>query len=93
MAKISTALQWVAIKFIRFYQLFISPIIGPRCRFTPTCSHYAIESIKLHGIGKGCWLAAKRLIRCQPLSDGGYDPVPTCYHKSCHKIDSINKRD
>lgn len=89
MAKISTALQWIAIKFIRFYQLFISPMIGPRCRFTPTCSHYAIEAIKSHGMVKGCWLAGKRLIRCQPLSEGGYDPVPTC----CHKTDSIKKRD
>ena len=90
MAKISAALQWIAIKFIRFYQLIISPMIGPRCRFTPSCSHYAIEAIKLHGIVKGCWLSAKRLIRCQPLSEGGYDPVPTT---CCHKTDSINKRD
>ena len=90
MAKISAALQWIAIKFIRVYQLIISPMIGPRCRFTPSCSHYAIEAIKLHGIVKGCWLSAKRLIRCQPLSEGGYDPVPaTC----CHKTDSIKKRD
>ncbi|HEY5716590.1 MAG TPA: membrane protein insertion efficiency factor YidD [Psychromonas sp.] len=78
MAKISAALQWVVIKFIRGYQLFISPMIGPRCRFTPTCSQYAIEAIILHGIIKGCWLAASRIIKCQPLSEGGYDPVPTC---------------
>lgn len=93
MAKISAALQWIAIKFIRAYQLIISPMIGPRCRFTPSCSYYAIEAIKLHGIVKGCWLAAKRLIRCQPLSEGGYDPVPTCCHKKSHIIDSTNKRD
>ena len=85
MAKISAALQWIAIKFIRGYQLVISPMIGPRCRFTPTCSQYAIEAIKSHGIVKGCWLAAKRLIRCQPLSEGGYDPVPTCSHHQNHK--------
>ncbi|MGB5446371.1 MAG: membrane protein insertion efficiency factor YidD [Psychromonas sp.] len=78
MAKISAALQWVVIKFIRGYQVFISPMIGPRCRFTPTCSQYAIEAILLHGIIKGCWLAASRIIKCQPLSKGGYDPVPTC---------------
>ncbi|MEH6453371.1 MAG: membrane protein insertion efficiency factor YidD [Psychromonas sp.] len=78
MAKISAALQWVAIKFIRLYQIVISPMIGPRCRFTPTCSQYAIEAVESHGVLKGCWLAAKRLIKCQPLSEGGYDPVPTC---------------
>lgn len=93
MAKISAALQWIAIKFIRGYQLIISPMIGPRCRFTPTCSHYAIEAIKSHGIVKGCWLVAKRLIRCQPLSEGGYDPVPACCQPMSHKTDSINKRD
>ncbi len=84
MAKINTALQWVAIQLIKLYQVLISPLLGPRCRFTPTCSHYAIEAIKLHGIVKGCWLAAKRLIKCQPLNEGGYDPVPTCCHKQSH---------
>ena len=79
MAKISVTLQWVVIKFIRGYQIFISPLIGPRCRFTPTCSQYAIQAIKSHGIVKGGWLAGRRLIKCQPLSKGGYDPVPTCY--------------
>ena len=78
MEKIDKALQWIAIKFIRFYQIFISPLIGPRCRFTPTCSHYALEAINLHGIVKGCWLAARRIIKCQPLNEGGHDPVPTC---------------
>ncbi len=78
MAKISAALRWIAVKFIRFYQVLISPMIGPRCRFTPTCSQYAIEAINLHGIVKGCWLAGRRLIKCHPLHEGGYDPVPTC---------------
>ena len=88
MAKISSALQWLAVKAIRGYQLVISPMIGPRCRFTPTCSQYAIEAIKSHGFAKGCWLGGKRLIRCQPLSEGGYDPVPTCCHKKNDKTDS-----
>jgi putative membrane protein insertion efficiency factor len=91
MAKINSALQWLAVKFIRAYQLIISPLIGPRCRFTPTCSHYAIEAINLHGIVKGCWLAGSRLIKCHPLNDGGYDPVPPCcsheHHVSKHKSD------
>ncbi|AGH82520.1 hypothetical protein PCNPT3_12920 [Psychromonas sp. CNPT3] len=88
MAKISAALQWLTIKFIRGYQLGISPLLPPRCRFMPTCSQYAIEAIKLHGIVKGGWLASKRLIKCQPFIEGGYDPVPTC----CVKHDLINKR-
>jgi len=81
MAQISAALQWLAIKFIRGYQIVISPMIGPRCRFTPTCSTYAIEAIKSHGMIKGCWLAARRLIKCHPLHEGGYDPVPSCCAK------------
>lgn len=80
MAEINSALQWLVIKLIRGYQLVISPILGPRCRFTPTCSHYAIEAIKLHGMVKGCWLAGLRLVKCHPLNEGGYDPVPKCCH-------------
>lgn len=78
MAKISAAMQWIAIIFIRGYQLVISPVIGARCRFSPTCSHYAIAAIKSHGIVKGCWLTACRLVKCQPFHEGGYDPVPPC---------------
>ena len=89
MAKIRAALQWLVIKLIRGYQIFISPMIGPRCRFTPTCSHYAIQAISLHGIVKGSWLAGARIIRCQPLSKGGYDPVPTC----CANKHKPKKRD
>ncbi|ATY79388.1 MULTISPECIES: membrane protein insertion efficiency factor YidD [Aeromonas] len=76
MAHPVTPLQWVAIKLIRLYQLIISPLLGPRCRFTPTCSQFAIEAIRLHGFIKGVWLASKRLLKCHPLSEGGYDPVP-----------------
>jgi putative membrane protein insertion efficiency factor len=89
MAKISAAVQWLIIKLIRGYQIFISPMIGSRCRFTPTCSYYAIQAINLHGIVKGCWLAGLRLIKCQPLSEGGYDPVPAC----CANKNKPNKRD
>ena len=60
----------------RGYQLFISPLLGPRCRFHPTCSHYAIEALQTHGALKGTWLSLKRLGRCHPLNPGGYDPVP-----------------
>jgi len=62
--------------FVRSYQVFISPMLGPRCRFHPTCSQYAIESLQTHGAFKGTWLTLKRLGRCHPLHQGGYDPVP-----------------
>ncbi|WP_262694170.1 membrane protein insertion efficiency factor YidD [Kordiimonas aquimaris] len=62
--------------FVRFYQLVISPLLGPRCRFQPTCSHYTLEAISLHGGLKGGWLAAKRIAKCHPWGGFGYDPVP-----------------
>ena len=61
---------------IRSYQVLISPCLGVHCRFTPTCSAYAMEAIKRHGSLKGSWLALKRIGRCHPFCDGGYDPVP-----------------
>jgi uncharacterized protein len=61
---------------IRFYQLFISPLIGPCCRYYPTCSAYTYEAIRLYGPVKGLILGAKRLARCHPFHSGGYDPVP-----------------
>lgn len=61
---------------IRFYQLCISPMLPASCRFTPTCSQYAIEAITRHGPLKGLWLALKRILRCHPWGGSGYDPVP-----------------
>ncbi len=61
---------------IRFYQLCISPHTPPACRYTPTCSQYAIEAIRKHGPLKGGWLTFKRLMRCHPFGGSGYDPVP-----------------
>ncbi|MEA1989515.1 MAG: membrane protein insertion efficiency factor YidD [Pseudomonadota bacterium] len=69
---------WIIILLVRFYQLFISPILGPRCRFYPTCSSYTIEAIKTHGVLCGSWLAIKRIGRCHPANPGGVDPVPSC---------------
>ena len=61
---------------IRAYRLFVSPWLGKNCRFQPTCSEYAIEALRVHGILKGSWLALKRVSRCNPLVECGYDPVP-----------------
>ncbi|HEX7381902.1 MAG TPA: membrane protein insertion efficiency factor YidD [Nevskiaceae bacterium] len=69
-------MQRVLIFLIFVYKIFISPLLGPRCRFYPSCSAYAAEAIRVHGCGRGLWLALRRLIRCHPLNPGGYDPVP-----------------
>jgi len=61
---------------IRGYQLLVSPMLGPRCRFHPSCSQYALEAIDTHGAARGTWLALRRLLRCHPLHPGSYDPVP-----------------
>jgi putative membrane protein insertion efficiency factor len=61
---------------IRAYQLLISPLFGPTCRFSPTCSAYAITSVERYGVLKGGWMAIKRVGRCHPWNPGGYDPVP-----------------
>ena len=61
---------------IKLYQILLSPLIGPSCRFTPTCSNYAIEAINRHGPFKGFWLAIKRISKCHPWGDSGHDPVP-----------------
>lgn len=61
---------------IMAYQKLVSPALGPNCRFQPTCSQYALEAVQRHGVLKGVWLAAKRIGRCHPLNEGGYDPVP-----------------
>lgn len=61
---------------IRFYQRFVSPMLPPACRFTPTCSQYAIEAIQKHGVLKGLYLAVRRILRCHPWGGSGYDPVP-----------------
>jgi len=75
---------------IRLYQLFLSPLIGPRCRYWPSCSEYAAEAIAIHGPARGLWLALGRLLRCHPWGGSGVDPVPplqtalTSPRQHCH---------
>jgi len=64
------------ISIIRFYQIVISPIKPPTCRFYPTCSHYGLEAIQRFGAFKGGWLTLKRILKCHPFHPGGLDPVP-----------------
>jgi uncharacterized protein len=61
---------------IRGYQLGVSPMLGPRCRFYPSCSCYALTAIERFGLWRGFWLGLRRLLRCHPFAEGGYDPVP-----------------
>lgn len=70
------AIGWMLIQPIRFYQKYLSPLKPPSCRFTPTCSQYAIEAIRKHGPFKGFALAVWRILRCNPWGGSGYDPVP-----------------
>ncbi|WP_111440998.1 membrane protein insertion efficiency factor YidD [Psychrobacillus insolitus] len=64
------------IGIIRIYQKFISPLSPPSCRFYPTCSHYGLEAVEKHGSIKGSYLAVKRISKCHPFHEGGFDPVP-----------------
>lgn len=75
-----TLLVWV----LRGYQLLLSPMLGPRCRFYPSCSNYAIEALRVHGAARGAWLAARRVGRCHPWNAGGLDPVPPKGTKESH---------
>ena len=69
-------MKQILIALIKSYQIALSPFFGQHCRFTPSCSHYAIESLRTHGALKGLWLTVRRLLRCQPWCNGGHDPVP-----------------
>lgn len=66
----------VLVEIVHVYQLLISPLLPPNsCRFYPSCSHYAVDAIEKYGVWKGIWLAARRLSKCHPWHEGGYDPV------------------
>lgn len=67
--------RWV-LAAIRFYQKFVSPLLGNNCRFYPTCSAYTYQAIETYGVGRGGWMGIKRIVRCNPWNEGGFDPVP-----------------
>ncbi len=67
---------WVLVALLRTYQVTLSPLLGPCCRFQPSCSQFALEALERHGALRGSWLAMHRVARCHPLGGTGYDPVP-----------------
>jgi uncharacterized protein len=68
--------KWLLLRLVYLYRLLLSPWWGGRCRFTPTCSEYAIEALERHGAVRGAWLAGRRVACCHPWHSGGFDPVP-----------------
>lgn len=69
-------LAWFGVLFVRFYQRFISPLLPPACRYQPSCSQYMLVALRRHGFFRGGWMGVKRIGRCHPFHEGGYDPVP-----------------
>ena len=72
-------LQTLLTRLIQGYRMILSPLLPPTCRFTPTCSQYALDAITRYGALKGSWLAIRRILRCHPFHPGGYDPVPEVF--------------
>lgn len=66
----------LAVLPLNYWNRYISPLFGPACRFHPSCSQYTVKAVERHGLGRGCWLGLRRLARCHPLHEGGFDPVP-----------------
>ncbi|MEE9570715.1 MAG: membrane protein insertion efficiency factor YidD [Gammaproteobacteria bacterium] len=77
MSKLSNIFARIVVGLIRAYQYLLSPWLGPHCRYSPSCSEYAVQAIRLHGSLHGGWLTIKRLARCHPWATSGYDPVPS----------------
>ena len=82
----SNLVKSAAVAAIRWYQRYVSPSLGARCRYEPTCSQYTLEAVERFGTLRGGWLGLRRLLRCQPWHSGGYDPVPEAIHTSMHTL-------
>jgi putative membrane protein insertion efficiency factor len=82
----------VLLAVVAFYRRWISPLLGPRCRFAPSCSAYAAEAIGVHGAGRGSWLALRRLLRCHPFHPGGHDPVPPARSSATMEVPPLARR-
>lgn len=77
----SRVLTWSLVVLVHAYRLLLGPILGGSCRFTPSCSSYAIEALERHGAVRGTWLSLRRVLRCHPFHRAGYDPVPAGLEK------------
>jgi len=75
-------MQKILLSVIKFYKYFISPVLGSHCRYEPSCSEYTHQAITAYGIFKGSWMGLKRILRCHPWHEGGYDPIPDEQHDS-----------
>jgi hypothetical protein len=80
----------VPILLIRFYQSFLSPLLGPSCKYHPTCSNYGLEAFRQHNFFYASWLTVWRILRCNPFSKGGYDPVPSNNKRSAGNSKELN---
>lgn len=83
--RLDQGVTWLLIGLIRIYKWTLSPWLGQQCRFYPTCSHYAISALEIHGAVRGSWLTIRRLAKCHPLHTGGVDEVPNTKHVHGHK--------
>jgi uncharacterized protein len=87
-SRAKSAASWTLLLLVRFYIAFMSPFFGGACRFHPSCSNYAYEAIQRHGARRGLSLAVKRLLRCNPFTKGGFDPVPDAGFVPCSEVQS-----
>ena len=87
-ARLAALPTTLVLALLRAYQLLVSPLLGPRCRFYPSCSSYAMTAVSSHGVLRGSWLAGRRLLRCHPWNPGGLDPVPPARDRAEERADS-----